>query len=222
MFIVPCLSVQTLSTQAFGRCIDIKSRKNDDEPAVNKQALSVGALVEFTEKDRLHFGKIDASEHKSNGGARYTVVDSHGQRFSIADKAVTYVIPPLTNERGAEQLFNELAEAQEASEEALLKKLDLSPDLLEIAWEDTASHEAESHELTPKSFIELIHSHTASKVEAYMAWRYLKMQHANVFFVELKQNGRVVAFKAKPEKAVEAAKATFCIHHPDDVAFCLV
>jgi hypothetical protein len=218
---VPCLHIQA-SSQAFSRCVDLKSQKHDDDLVVNKQALSVGALVEFTEKGRLHFGKIETSEHKSNGGARYTVMDSHGQRFSIAEKAVTYAIPPLTNERGAEQLFNELAAAQEASEETLLKKLDLSPDLLEIAWEEAASDEAEFHEVTPRSFIELIHSHAASKVEAYMAWRYLKMQHAHVFFTELKQNGRVAAFKAKNEKAVEAAKATFCSQHPEDVEFCLV
>lgn len=218
---------QASSSQAFGRCIDLNgSHKHDDnvekELVVNKQGLSVRALFVFTEKGRVHFGKIKMSENKSNGGARYNVVDSNGKIFSIADKAVTYAIPPLTNERGAEQLFAELTAAQEASEQTLQKKLDISLDLLEMAWEEAASNDVESHELTPKSFIQLIHSHAASKVEAYMAWRYLKMEHAHVFFTELKQNGRVVAFKAKTGKAVEAAKAAFCSQHQDDIEFCLV
>jgi hypothetical protein len=59
--------------------------------------LSVGALVEFTEEDSLHFGKIDASEHKSNGGARYTVVDSHElDPSSILESGVLFALTKTT------------------------------------------------------------------------------------------------------------------------------
>ena len=47
-------------------------------------------------------------------------------------------------------------------------------------------------------------------MEWYMVWRLLKQDMARIFFNELKQNSRVVEFKTKAAKAVEAAKKTFC------------
>ena len=48
-----------------------------------------------------------------------------------------------------------------------------------------------------------------------MAWKLLKSEMAHVFFKEIKDHGRVVAFKAKTRKAVEAAKIGFCSTHQD-------
>jgi len=56
-----------------------KKGTDSDEVVVQQQAFSVGSFVEFEEKKRSHVGKIDAVEHKSSGGARYTVVDSEGK-----------------------------------------------------------------------------------------------------------------------------------------------
>ncbi len=52
---------------------------SDSDEVVQQQAFSVGSFVEFEEKKRSHVGKIDAVEHKSSGGARYTVIDSEGK-----------------------------------------------------------------------------------------------------------------------------------------------
>ena len=72
--------------------------------------------------------------------------------------------------------------------------------------------------LTPSALIELVHSHAASSMEKYMAWKILRTEWSHVFFREVKDHGRVVSFKAKARKAVEAAKQAFCQdhHHEDD------
>jgi hypothetical protein len=74
--------------------------------------------------------------------------------------------------------------------------------------------------MTSQSLIELIHSHSASPIENYMAWRLLKAEVGHVFFKELKENGRVTSFKPKPAKSVEAAKANFCANHEEERDFC--
>ena len=91
-----------------------------------------------------------------------------------------------------------------------------------MAWEEAAAEEADTHELTPKSFFQLVHSHGASAIEEYMAWKLLKGEMSHIFFKDLKHNGRVLSFKAKARKAVENAKVAFCSSHGDNAEFCLV
>jgi hypothetical protein len=95
----------------------------------------------------------------------------------------------------------------------LRAKLDISTELLELAWEE--SEETEDHLLTAPQLIELVHSHVASAIEKYMAWKLLRSEIAHVFFKEIKDHGRVVAFKAKARDAVEASKEAFCRDHGD-------
>ena len=171
----------------------------------------MGTLVEFEEKKRTHVGKITAAEHKANGGARYSVEDHDGQKFQIADKAVHYAMPITPdNERKVAALFDEFAAALEEPPSDLQKDLDITPELLEMAWEEAVEDEDSAHEVTAKSLVELIHAHSASALEAYKAWRLLRTDMAHIFFKEIKDHGRVVAFKAKTEKAVENAKKAFC------------
>ena len=193
----------------------------DDGDVKQQHALAVGTLVEFEEKKRVHIGTILTADHKSSGGARYKIEDTHGKTFDIADKAVTFSTPAPNSPKKFDELLTQLAVAKEASEEELYTKLDVSVDLLEMAWEEAADEEATSHELTAKSFVQLVHSHAASATEEYMAWKLLKSERAHVFFKDLKHNGRVLSFKAKARKAVENAKQAFCSSH-DDAEFCLV
>mmetsp|Transcript_14781 Transcript_14781/g.23121 ORF Transcript_14781/g.23121 Transcript_14781/m.23121 type:complete len:226 (+) Transcript_14781:215-892(+) len=190
--------------------------KSDD--VVNQRAFAVGTFVEFHEKKRVHVGKIVSLEHKSNGGARYTV-ESEGKNFNIADKAVDFAMACPNSPGQAEKLYHEFEEAQHASDQEIRSKLDISPELLEMAWQE--AEENESHTLTPDSLIELVHSHAASAIEKYMAWKLLKSDMAHIFFKDLKDHGRVVAFKAKTQNAVDVAKDVFCRNH-DDEEYCYV
>jgi len=197
--------------------------KNDD---IQQQvSFADGTIIEFVEKSRVHVGRIQHVEHKSNGGARYEIIDHDGKKFSIADKAVNYAVSAPNNEPAAVRLFDALYLAHEESDNDLRKDLDISPEMLELAWEETAEDTASAdHVLTPKALIALVHSKTASSVEAYKAWRLLKTDMAHIFFKEIKQKGRVVSFKAKSLKAVVSAKDTFCRseHAADDMDFCVV
>jgi len=201
------------------------ARKNDESeassPVIKAHACPVGTFVEFTEKSRAHVGKILSVEHKANGGARYSVEDVTGKHYQIADKAVSFSLPCPNTPGKAQKLFQDFVEVQTISEISLRQKLEVTPDLIEIAWEEC---EEQSKDLTPSQFIELVHAHSASSIESYMAWKILKADLAHVFFKELKQNGRVVAFKAKARKAVEAAKVTFCsdVKHENEHEFCFV
>jgi len=194
---------------------------NDSSEVVNQKSYTSGTIVEFSEKKRVHAGKIVSVSHKSNGGARYDVEDQDGHTFSIADKAVTYAMPISANEeRNVKKILDDFVLALEEPEMKLRSDLDISPELLEMAWEELL--EDESHELTANDLVDLIHSHAASKLEAYKAWRLLRTDMAHVFFKELKDHGRVVAFKAKAQKAVDAAKKTFCTnpdHSEDDLCW---
>jgi len=151
-------------------------------------------------------------DHKGNGGARYNVLDHDGHKFSIAHKAVNYamLISPndKTNEAKMIRLFDEFSAAFEELEMELRRDLDISPEILEMAWEETL--EDESHELTALSLVDLVHSHAGSPIEIYKTWRLMRMNMAHVLFKELKEDGKVVAFKAKTKKAVAAAKDVFC------------
>mmetsp|Transcript_15454 Transcript_15454/g.25770 ORF Transcript_15454/g.25770 Transcript_15454/m.25770 type:complete len:236 (-) Transcript_15454:214-921(-) len=185
--------------------------KGDGDEVVQQKALTVGTLVEFEEKKRTHVGKITASEHKSNGGARYSVEDHDGHKFDIPDKAVHYAMSITPdNERKVAALFDEFAVALEEGPSDLRKDLDISPELLQMAWEEAIEDEDSSHEITGKSLVELIHAHSASALDAYKAWRLLRTESSHIFFKEIKSHGRVVAFKAKTTKAVENAKRAFC------------
>jgi len=184
---------------------------------VQQPAYTPGTLVEFSEKKRVHTGKILSAANKSNGGSRYEVEDHDGHKFSIADKAVNYAMPFSPNdEKKIKQLFDEFAAALEEPEMELRSDLEISPELLEMAWEETLEDNA--HELTPKSLVDLVHSHPASAIEAYKAWRLMRTDMAHIFFREVKEHGRVVTFKAKDKKAVDAAKIAFCRSpdHADD------
>lgn len=173
-----------------------------------------GTLVEFTEKSRVHVGRIIFCEFKAGGGARYDTEDLDGKHYSIADKAVTYATPAPSSQSAANKLLMGLSHAQAASEQELRTELDISSDLLEMAWEEAI--DLDDHTLTPKSLLQLVHSETVSALQSYQAWRLLRQETGHVFFRELKQDGRVVAFKAKARKGVDAAKRAFCDHHDDD------
>jgi hypothetical protein len=187
------------------------SKKKTSEDTPQQLAFPIGTFVEFEEKKREHIGKISQIEHKSNGSARYQVIDSEGKHYEIADKAVHFVMYPPNSPGAASKLFDEFVKAQCASEEDLQTKLDISPEYLEIAWEE--SNASEDSILTADQLVELVHSHAASAIEQYMAWKLLKMETGHLFFKEIKDHGRVVSFKAKAKNAVEGAKQVFCNSH---------
>lgn len=191
--------------------------KKEAVEAELQHAYAVGTFVEFEEKGRAHIGTIEEKEHKANGGARYKVVDKEGKAFNIPDKAILFAMNAPNSPGQATKLFNEFCAAQAATEKQLEAKLAISTELLEMAWEESCEEEGD---LTPGSLVELIHAHAASAIEKYMAWRLLQTESAHVFFKEIKDHGRIVSFKAKARKAVEAAKQAFCNSHQDsDMCF---
>ena len=198
--------------------VALSSKNDGDADPVMQQGYSVGTFVEFEEKNRVHIGTIAEKENKASGGARYKVVDKDGHKFSIADKDVHFAMNAPNSPGQATKLFDDFCAAQQASEKDLETKLDISPELLEMAWEESNLEEAD---MTPSSLVELVHAHGASAIEKYMAWRFLQTDAAHVFFKDIKDHGRVVSFKAKASKAVEAAKQAFCTTH-EDSDICLV
>ena len=151
------------------------------------------------------------------------VIDSEGKKFNIPDKDVRYAMACPNSPGAATKLYDEFSAAQEAPVQSILEDLDMSPELLEMAWEEAAAEEeGASHNLTPASFFELVHGHAANAMEKYLAWKYLQSEQAHIFFKELKSNGRVVSFKAKTHKAVQNAKDVFCRTHQDDNEICFV
>lgn len=196
----------------------LQAKNAEEVEVVQKQAFSEGSLVEFTEKKRSHLGKILDVERKSNGAVRYSVEEyPTGKQFNIADKEVNFSIPPPTNKNQADKLLKELEHAFVLTGGGLCEKLDMTPELLEMAWEETVEA---TDSLTPKDLVELVHSHKADPIERYEAWRLLRSEIGHVFFKELKEQGRVVAFKAKPKKSVDASKGIFCANHDDQDDFC--
>jgi len=198
----------------------IYSKKGDSgEDVVQQQAFAVGSFVEFVEKKRTHIGKIDSVEHKSSGGARYHVLDSEGKKFNIPDKDVRYSMACPNSPGQASKLYDEFCQAQETLLPSIQEAIDVSSELLEMAWEEAESEETT---LTPASFIELVHAHAATSMEKYLAWKFLQSEVSHIFFKEIKDHGRVVSFKAKTHKAVDAAKEMFCRSHQDDNEICFV
>jgi len=204
--------------------IQLDAKKNSND-LVSTPALAVGTFVEFEEKHhRVHIGKIADVERKLKGGTRYTVEDSEGHRFSIAEKAVHFFINAPNSPGPANQLYHDFIEAQKAPIEELESKLSISADILELAWEEILEYEelmGEHKNLTPDQLVELVHSHTASAIEQYQAWRLLQTDLAHVFFKDIKDHGRITSFKVKARKAVETAKKVFCNSHSDS-ELCLV
>mmetsp|Transcript_17988 Transcript_17988/g.34043 ORF Transcript_17988/g.34043 Transcript_17988/m.34043 type:complete len:237 (-) Transcript_17988:498-1208(-) len=200
------------------------AKKNSGDDVAQKQALPIGALVEFEEKGRVHIGKVIEVMPKSNGANRYDILDHEGLKFkNVGEKEINFATPVQKSASAEQKLMADLVKTQEESTDMLLKDLGVSTDLLEMAWMEAASEGTESNELTPDSFFSMIHSKAASMSEKYKAWRLLKTDLARVFFKDLKQNGRVVAFKAKAEDTVEAAKRTFCSSDQNQsVEFCFV
>ncbi|KAK1738078.1 hypothetical protein QTG54_011372 [Skeletonema marinoi] len=192
--------------------VSLHGKKDSSDEVVQQQAFSAGSFIEFEEKKRIHVGKIDAVEHKSSGGARYTVIDSEGKKFNIADKSVRYSMACPNSPGQANKLYEEFISAQDTPMKSLQESLDVSPELLEMAWEEaTEELDGEAHaDLTPSSFVELVHAHAASAMEKYLTWKLLQSDMAHVFFKEIKSHGRIVAFRAKPRKAVDNAKDMFC------------
>ena len=176
-----------------------------------KHALAKGWICEFEEKKRTHVGKITASEHKSNGGVRYTVLEAGGKSFSIADKQVNFAVAAPAADGKAEKMLADFEVASKASITDLSKALEVDPETLELTWETAAEDDTHDHSLTAKSFIDLVHSRApTSALETYHAWRLLSSDLAHIFFKSVKNNGRVESFKAKAADAVDAAKVTFC------------
>ncbi|EJK63287.1 hypothetical protein THAOC_16069 [Thalassiosira oceanica] len=189
------------------------SSKKDAEVAVTS-AFASGSFVEFREKSRTHVGKIESVQHKTSGGARYTIIDSSNHKYNVPDKDVTYAMPCPNSVGKAAKLYEDLCRAQESPLETIQDELDVSPDLVQMAWEEAV--EDETHNLTPAEFVELVHAHTPSAMEKYLAWKLLQSEMSHVFFKEIKDKGRVVSFKAKTKKSVDAAKDVFCRQHVDD------
>ena len=216
------------------RCSTKLDGKKGGDGVSHPSALAIGTFVEFEEKSREHVGKITTADHIKGSGVggstRYHVVDSHGKMFDIPDKAITFVMHPPNSPIASDQLFSEFVSAHEATAESLHATLDISPEILELAWEESLSSspddggdEGGDHVLTPSALIELVHSHRASTIEKYMAWKILRTDAvAHVFFREVKDHGRVVSFKAKARKAVDAARQAFGHDHDDDSDLCLV
>lgn len=174
--------------------------------------------MEFKEKNREHVGKIIDVERKSDGSARYEVEEfpSGKHFFSIAGKEVSFTIPAPTNDKQADKLLKQLEHAHAITEDQLSKELDLTPELLEMAWEEAAATDSDDDQMTPNELVELVHSHKADHIEKYEAWRLLRSEIGHIFFKEIKEHGRVVAFKAKPRHSVEASKDMFRNNHMDD------
>jgi hypothetical protein len=207
-------------TPAYTKTVSsLASKKGSADADVEQHAYPVGTFIEFEEKSREHIGKIEKAEHKSSGRARYQVVDDAGKHFDIADKAITFAINAPNSPAASEKLFGEFVAAHDSTEASIQSQLDINSELLEMAWEE--SGEMEDHLLTPAALIDLVHSHAASAIEKYMAWKLLRTDVSHVFFKEIKDHGRVVSFKGKARKAVEAAKQAFCNSH-EDSDICLV
>mmetsp|Transcript_14692 Transcript_14692/g.22762 ORF Transcript_14692/g.22762 Transcript_14692/m.22762 type:complete len:237 (+) Transcript_14692:190-900(+) len=224
------ISLVTISSAAafvtipsrFGQCNSILFSKKDAADTVNVPTFPIGSFVEFEEKKRIHVGTIDTVEHKASGGARYGIIDADGKHYGVAAKAISFNIPCPNTPGQAKKVYDQFVQAQAASQEELERKLDISPDLLQLAWEEASVDEDHDHVITPNSLVELIHSHTADAIEKYLAWRLLRTDMAHVFFKEIKDHGMVVGFKAKARNAVEAAKQHFCLTHQDDNGICFV
>ena len=142
------------------------------------------------------------------------MIDSDGKKFDIPDKDILYSIPCPNTPDQASKLFDEFCEAHDTmSLRSIQQAIDVTPDLLVMAWEE-ATDESESKEGSSSNLL--------TALEKYMAWKFLQSEMSHVFFKEIKLHGRVVSFKAKTRKAVEAAKEVFCRTHQDDNEICFV
>ena len=117
-----------------GSVLCSRKKGGDADEDAPSHAFSVGTFVEFEEKTRVHVGKILESEI-NNGGARYEIEDNAGKQYHVADKAVNFAIPAPNSPAAASKLFDAFCKASEVSEKDLRAKLDISTELLKLAWE---------------------------------------------------------------------------------------
>ncbi len=142
------------------------------------------------------------------------MIGSDGKKFDIPDKDILYSIPCPNTPGQASKLYDEFCETHNAmSLRSIQQAIDVTPDLLVMAWEE-ATDESESEKGSSSNLL--------TALEKYMAWKFLQSEMSHVFFKEIKLHGRVVSFKAKTRKAVEAAKEVFCRTHQDDNEICFV
>jgi hypothetical protein len=208
----------------------LNSKQGDGSENHVAGAFSIGSFVEFEEKKRTHVGKIvESVQHKGSSSPRYQIVDSEGQQWhDVADKAVLYNMAAPNSPGPAQQLFTEFCRAQNIPLDSLQEQLDITPSLLEMAWDEAVQNDDSTDTdrqhlvMTSSSLIEVVQGHPASAMEKYLAWKLLQTEMAHVFFREIKDHGRVVAFKAKTRKAVAASRAAFCQDHHDDHEICFV
>lgn len=148
---------------------------DEDGEVIMEKAFSVGTLVEFEEKSRIHMGKVISINHKANGKPRYDVEEyPTGKTFDVADKEISFSLPAPKSAKLADDLLEELDEAQDMPDEELNKELDISPELLAMAWEEVEDGDDDDQEIKAKDLIELVHSHKATGIEKYEAWRLLR------------------------------------------------
>lgn len=113
------------------------------------------------------------------------MIDTEGHKFNIADKHILYSMPCPNSPGQATKLYDEFCAAQDTPVASLQEAIDVSPELLEMAWEEAAEEEEGSHSLTAASFVELVQGHAASSMEKYMAWKYLQSDVSHIFFKEV-------------------------------------
>ena len=66
------------------------------------------------------------------------VIDSEGKKFNIPDKDVRYSMSCPNSPGQANKLYDEFCQAQEAPLKSIQDQIEVSADLLEMAWEETA------------------------------------------------------------------------------------
>ena len=140
------------------------------------------------------------------------------------DKDIRYSMSCPNSPGQASKLYDDFCQAQDTPVQSIQDAIDVTPDLLEMAWEEAAieDEEGSTSTMTPASFIELVHAHVATSMEKYLAWKYLQSDMSHIFFKEIRSNGRVVSFKAKTRKAVDATRDVFCRTHQDEDEICFV
>eukprot|EP00613_Pedinella_sp_CCMP2098_P006597 CAMPEP_0171596900 /NCGR_PEP_ID=MMETSP0990-20121206/2218_1 /TAXON_ID=483369 /ORGANISM="non described non described, Strain CCMP2098" /LENGTH=199 /DNA_ID=CAMNT_0012158185 /DNA_START=195 /DNA_END=794 /DNA_ORIENTATION=+ len=199
--------------------------------------MNIGSICEFDDgKGRTYIGSLVATEHKSNGGARFEMMGANGNTYHIGEKSVTFSTPPPANPKECAKLLKDLNKAHGEDAVELRMALNVDAELIALAWEETdslmeysGSQEwplPHSDTITAGAFLELVSGAPAnSPAEKYRAWRLLGFTElGHIFFKAIKEKGRVTSFRAKTAKAVEDAKKAFCngSHGNEEPGFCLI
>lgn len=90
----PTTSLYSTTLQRVPLCKLVASAKDGSEVV---PVFPIGTMFELTEKNRGHIGKIIDIERKGNGSTRdeVEVFPSGKHHFGIADKEVSFTIPPM-------------------------------------------------------------------------------------------------------------------------------